>query len=268
LGSTQLLADESGNVTDRYANTAFGKPVSTGAANPTANAFRFSAQVGYYLDPDTGEYYVRARSFSPLLARWLSEDPIEFSSGYSSPYCYAANNPIGIVDPSGLKDVVVVAQKIVDVTGAKLAGSNKNAIVVTVKEQQWKVCCDVDANGKVTIKSAILVQQMDQKTHMLADTVEVVTPRTTVPPNSGITTDAEALDFAKSGVFTSLPGWLFSPGNDARTQCLVAAGPNNFVPNKNWNSWKPGNPISPWQAPPSQMVAPPPPAPPAKPVGH
>jgi hypothetical protein len=71
-GSTQLLTDENGNVTDSYANTAFGTPVDTGAANPTVNPFRFVGQFGYYLDLDTGDYYVRARTYSPFLARWLN----------------------------------------------------------------------------------------------------------------------------------------------------------------------------------------------------
>jgi len=85
LGSTQLLTDESGNVTDSYVNTAFGEPVDTGAANPTVNPFRFVGREGYYLDVDTGSYYVRARDLSPVLARWLSQDPIGFASSGAIP---------------------------------------------------------------------------------------------------------------------------------------------------------------------------------------
>ena len=59
LGSTQLLTDENGTITDSYANTAFGEPVDTGAENPTPNPFQFVGQLGYYLDSDTGNYYVR-----------------------------------------------------------------------------------------------------------------------------------------------------------------------------------------------------------------
>ena len=76
-GSAQLLTDENGNITDQYCNTAFGEPVPTGAANPTPNPFQYVGREGYYLDTDTGDYYVRARTYSPVLARWLSEDPIE-----------------------------------------------------------------------------------------------------------------------------------------------------------------------------------------------
>jgi len=69
LGSTQCLTDSSGNVTDQYANTAFGEAVPTGAANPTTNPFRYAGQVGYYFDPDSAELYVRARVYRPVLAR-------------------------------------------------------------------------------------------------------------------------------------------------------------------------------------------------------
>src|SRR5271155_3167652 len=83
-GSTQLLTDENGNVTDSYCNTAYGTPVSTGAANPTINPFQFVGQVGYYLDTDTEGYYVRARVYSPMLARWLSVDTVARKSEGSS----------------------------------------------------------------------------------------------------------------------------------------------------------------------------------------
>jgi len=106
LGSTQLLTDENGNVTDSYANTAFGEPLSTGAANPTPNPFRFGGQSGYYLNPDSGDYYVRARTYSPVLARWLSRDPIGFGGGDANLYEYCVNAPMIRTDAAGLQSNV------------------------------------------------------------------------------------------------------------------------------------------------------------------
>ena len=63
LGSTQLLTDQNGDVTGSCANTGLGQPVSTGAENQTTNPFQFGGQVGYYLDADMGNYYVRARTY-------------------------------------------------------------------------------------------------------------------------------------------------------------------------------------------------------------
>jgi RHS repeat-associated protein len=100
LGSAQLLTDESGNVTDSYCNTAYGQPVDTGAANPTINPFQFVGQAGYYLDANTGNYYVRARTYSPTIARWLSEDPIGHNGGINL-YVYISNVPLADRDPEG-----------------------------------------------------------------------------------------------------------------------------------------------------------------------
>jgi RHS repeat-associated protein len=99
-GSTQLLTDESGNVTDSYANTAYGTPVSTGVPNLTVNPFRFVGQLGYYLDADTGNYYVRARTYSPVLAKWLCEDPIGHDGGINL-YAYVGGSPLVLTDPEG-----------------------------------------------------------------------------------------------------------------------------------------------------------------------
>ena len=98
-GSAQCLTDENGNITDQYCNTAFGEPVPTGAANPTTNPFRYEGREGYYLDLDTGDYYVRARTYSPVLARWLSIDPADSDP---NPYSYCVNDPTRFSDPSGL----------------------------------------------------------------------------------------------------------------------------------------------------------------------
>jgi RHS repeat-associated protein len=99
VGSTQLLTDENANVTDIYCNTAFGLPVDTGAANPTTNPFRFVGQLGYYFNQGTGNYYVRARTYSPTLATWLSRDPAESDPNF---YRYCGHRPLTQMDPSGL----------------------------------------------------------------------------------------------------------------------------------------------------------------------
>lgn len=99
-GSTRLLTDENANVTDSYAYTAFGEPVNTGAAKPTVNPFRYVGREGYYLDADTGDYYVRARPYSPVLARFLSWDQLGSDLNH---YRYCKNDPLRVLPqlPSG-----------------------------------------------------------------------------------------------------------------------------------------------------------------------
>ena len=58
-----------------------------------------NAYIGFEYDNETGNYYCRARFYSPTSSRFLSEEP----TGIDGPnlYWYALNNPINIVDPTG-----------------------------------------------------------------------------------------------------------------------------------------------------------------------
>jgi uncharacterized protein RhaS with RHS repeats len=51
-------------------------------------------------------YYYRARFYDPMIGRFLSEDPIGFSSGDVNLYRYVANNPINLIDPLGLEGTI------------------------------------------------------------------------------------------------------------------------------------------------------------------
>ncbi len=128
LGSTVQLTDEDENVTDEYAYSAYGETLSP--PGPTENPFRWIGGVGYYFDEATGDYYVRARNYTPFYARWTVPDPLRQSDpkaltaawrnqgsviAYSHElsldlpahittrsYIYASNNPQSRDDPSGL----------------------------------------------------------------------------------------------------------------------------------------------------------------------
>ncbi|WP_437203000.1 RHS repeat domain-containing protein [Planctomicrobium sp. SH664] len=54
--------------------------------------------MGYYKDPDTGIYYVRARIYQPTSGRWWSVDPLGFVDGLN---LYRAYFVPGGVDPLG-----------------------------------------------------------------------------------------------------------------------------------------------------------------------
>jgi RHS repeat-associated protein len=106
LGSTRVLTNSSQTLTDLYLYDAWGVPLVTiGAAT---NPFRWIGGVGYYLDVETGLYYVRARIYQPGIARWMSQDPLFYpytaTTGLppDSLYSYVAARPAIDVDPSGL----------------------------------------------------------------------------------------------------------------------------------------------------------------------
>jgi RHS repeat-associated protein len=58
-------------------------------------------QIIYYYGPETENYYVRNRYYTPTLGRWLTRDPIGTQGGINL-YAYVASNPAGYVDAWGL----------------------------------------------------------------------------------------------------------------------------------------------------------------------
>ena len=98
LGSTRALTNSTGATTDTYTYYAFGLTVtSTGT---TENTFRWVGKLGYYWDTDRLVYYLRARPYSPKLARFLSYDPIGVAGGLNL-FGYVGNKPLVLVDPGG-----------------------------------------------------------------------------------------------------------------------------------------------------------------------
>jgi RHS repeat-associated protein len=56
---------------------------------------------GRQFDPESGNYYYRARVYSPALGRFMSMDPLGFEAGDYNLYRYVENNPLRFVDPTG-----------------------------------------------------------------------------------------------------------------------------------------------------------------------
>ena len=57
---------------------------------------------GQYTNSDTGLIYLRARSYDPATAQYLSVDPLAAITGER--YSYAGDHPVNEIDPTGLGD--------------------------------------------------------------------------------------------------------------------------------------------------------------------
>ena len=94
MGSTTHIVDEAGAVQNRYEYDAWGNITAQEEAVP--NRFKFTGQ---QLDPITQQYYLRARFYNPVVARFTQEDT--YRGDGLNLYAYCANNPVFYADPTG-----------------------------------------------------------------------------------------------------------------------------------------------------------------------
>jgi len=113
LGSTVGLADPSGLLTTQYTYEPFGRTDVTGSSD--ANPYQFTGRE----NDETDLYNFRARYYSSRLHRFISEDPVgprvawvpyvggnpiraADPASFATVYTYCDNDPVNLVDPSGL----------------------------------------------------------------------------------------------------------------------------------------------------------------------
>jgi RHS repeat-associated protein len=111
LGSITDITDDSGFKVQHYDYSAFGKilAVKDGNGNdvmdapPVDQSFSYT---GREYDKESGLYYYRARYYDPNIGRFLSVDPDVGSLSnpitHINKYFYVGNNPINLVDPTGM----------------------------------------------------------------------------------------------------------------------------------------------------------------------
>ncbi|MCV3217131.1 putative Ig domain-containing protein [Plectonema radiosum NIES-515] len=104
LGSTRVLTDGQGRVTDTYTYDAFGKLI--GSSGSTDNNYLFT---GEQYDKDLDQYYLRQRYYDANTGRFTRRDIYE--GRLSEPltlhkYLYGNGNPVNLIDPSGLSAIL------------------------------------------------------------------------------------------------------------------------------------------------------------------
>ena len=108
MGSTTHIVDDAGTVQNRYEYDAWGNLTAQEEAIP--NRFKYTGQ---QLDPVTQQYYLRARFYNPVIARFTQEDT--YRGDGLNLYAYCANNPVFYIDPTGNeKDVLGTGQTFAD----------------------------------------------------------------------------------------------------------------------------------------------------------
>jgi len=108
LGTPQALTDINGTKVWEVSQTPFG--IATVNEDPDGdgqlviNNFRFPGQ---YYDAEIGLNYNYFRTFDPALGRYIQSDPIGLNGGMNT-FAYVGGNPVNLVDPLGLRDIIAV----------------------------------------------------------------------------------------------------------------------------------------------------------------
>jgi RHS repeat-associated protein len=97
LGSTIALVDASGNLATQYSYDPFGNTTFSGATN--TNGFQYTGRE----NEGNGLYFYRNRYYSPVLGRFVNEDPLGFAGSGPNFYAYVFDSPTNLVDPFGLE---------------------------------------------------------------------------------------------------------------------------------------------------------------------
>jgi len=92
-GSTRLLTGSTGTVTGKCSYAAYGTPTCEGT---TTTPLGYDGQD---TSSDTGLIYMRARTYDPSTAQFLTRDPWVALTG--EPYSYVGDNPLTFSDPTG-----------------------------------------------------------------------------------------------------------------------------------------------------------------------
>lgn len=113
LGTPRVITGANGAVKARHDYLAFGEELQAGVGGRTTNQGYSSDNVsqkftGKIRDGETGLDYFGARYFSSAQGRFTSTDPIYFQKTMLidpqrfNLYSYVLNNPLKLVDPSGM----------------------------------------------------------------------------------------------------------------------------------------------------------------------
>lgn len=131
LGSVTTVTGAAGGIENAYAYTPFGTELFE--VEGIANAFEFNGVFGVAEDAEDLTF-MRARSYSDTLGRFLSEDPLWVDGNAENLNAFAENNPISFVDPDGNLAFLYLGYVIVVGAGAAYTGYSTTVSVAEAVE--------------------------------------------------------------------------------------------------------------------------------------
>ncbi len=128
LGSTRLLTNEAGRITDKYAYDAYGSLLKKSGG--TENDFLYT---GEQYNANTGLYYLRARYMDPGTGTFISMDSYQgslYDPVSLHKYLYANANPVTYTDPSGYMAAYAIGMGEYSINAA--AEAQRNSVILNI----------------------------------------------------------------------------------------------------------------------------------------
>jgi RHS repeat-associated protein len=155
------ITDESGEVTERYAFSAFGvrtilNPDYTVKTDGSECGMEFGFQ-GQFLEVESGLMNYGYRYYSPHLGRWTCKDPIAEKGGMNL-YKMSDNTPLNLVDWLGL-DPVKCEDSAIEAEQKRMGEMYRGQAIEDDLEYGGMICCRC---GVVSSTVAVLESQNGQ----------------------------------------------------------------------------------------------------------
>jgi RHS repeat-associated protein len=139
LNSVVAVTDADGERVASYNYEAFGtiKDATGALDNPIT-------YTGRWFEPETGDYFYRARYYDSGVGRFLKRDPIGFDSQDYNLFRYVGNSSINVNDPYGLNGLLPDFFPLIP----PIIGPNENASSLNKKKGKWS--CTAKCQGRPT----------------------------------------------------------------------------------------------------------------------
>ena len=124
--STVAVTDIGGAPVARLLYDAFGNLVES--SGTWDDPVRF---IGRDFDAELGSYDMQVRQYDPVVGRFLQRDPLGVVPGRESLYPYSANDPVNLVDASGLRPTHAPTSKTIEISGGEILGLAFNIGVIS-----------------------------------------------------------------------------------------------------------------------------------------
>ena len=187
LGSSMLITDESGNVTQQLDYLPYGEVfLEKRKQDPDVDYFTPYKFNGKELDEETGLYYYGARYMNPRLSIWYGTDPLQEKYPNISSYAYCADNPIYYLDPNG--DSIQI--RVWDYSAKMLISYSYDLSSASFKDSNGNIYNGSDINAKKTLAALNTLSSKESGKELVSalssssDNV-VIVPKTSVNNGEG-----------------------------------------------------------------------------------